>query len=196
MVLTGNIMYSKYKNCDPISSHLVSRHDQLLPYFVIDISDQLPGLLGIFMAGCLCAALSKEILPIASGLTGITLGPTTGLFILGMLIPMATSHAVFISAVSTFTFMLWIGIGSIFNSVNDVSKPLSTDGCAIFVNVSDTFRTSEDVFVLYQISFWYNVVIGTGLTVLLGVFLSCFTKREGKPLDKRLYSPLIYSFLK
>ncbi|KAK4876640.1 hypothetical protein RN001_009146 [Aquatica leii] len=57
MVLTGNIMYSKYKDCDPLSAHLVSRHDQLLPYFVVNISDQLPGLLGVFMSGCFCAAL-------------------------------------------------------------------------------------------------------------------------------------------
>lgn len=57
-ILNGNIMYTKYSNCDPLTTHQVNRDDQLLAYFVLDISKDVPGLPGIFVAGVFCAALS------------------------------------------------------------------------------------------------------------------------------------------
>ncbi|KAK5642194.1 hypothetical protein RI129_008361 [Pyrocoelia pectoralis] len=57
-IVNGNVMYTKYSTCDPLSTNQVYRDDQLLPYFVLDISNRIPGLPGIFIAGIFSAALS------------------------------------------------------------------------------------------------------------------------------------------
>ncbi|KAK4876643.1 hypothetical protein RN001_009149 [Aquatica leii] len=57
-VITGIIVYAKYYYCDPISSGAVTRRDQILPYFVMDVAGNIPGLPGVFIAGIFSAALS------------------------------------------------------------------------------------------------------------------------------------------
>ncbi|KAJ4433272.1 hypothetical protein ANN_15531 [Periplaneta americana] len=56
--LTGLLIYARYYDCDPISTKAISRPDQLLPYYVMDISQSLPGLPGLFVAGIFSASLS------------------------------------------------------------------------------------------------------------------------------------------
>uniref|UniRef100_T1HMD0 Uncharacterized protein n=1 Tax=Rhodnius prolixus TaxID=13249 RepID=T1HMD0_RHOPR len=55
---TGLIIYARYKDCNPIASQMISRPDQILPLFVIEIATRVRGLSGLFMAGIVCAALS------------------------------------------------------------------------------------------------------------------------------------------
>ncbi|XP_046397417.1 sodium-coupled monocarboxylate transporter 2-like isoform X2 [Ischnura elegans] len=55
----GLVVYATYRHCDLISTKLVERNDQLLPYFVMDIAQSTPGLPGVFMAGIFSAALSS-----------------------------------------------------------------------------------------------------------------------------------------
>lgn len=55
---SGLIMYSKYSDCDPITSGAVKRMDQLLPFYVLDVAKSLPGLSGIFVSGIFSTALS------------------------------------------------------------------------------------------------------------------------------------------
>ncbi|KAF5303901.1 hypothetical protein FQA39_LY01686 [Lamprigera yunnana] len=57
-VFTGNILYTRYSHCDPLANKEVSRSDQILPYFVMEISKNFLGLMGLFIAGILSAALS------------------------------------------------------------------------------------------------------------------------------------------
>ncbi|XP_034172067.1 sodium-coupled monocarboxylate transporter 2 isoform X2 [Osmia lignaria lignaria] len=57
-VLTGLIMYARYHKCDPISTNVISRSDQLLPYYVLDVAENIPGLPGLFLAGLVSAGLS------------------------------------------------------------------------------------------------------------------------------------------
>lgn len=56
--VTGLLIYAKYYQCDPITSKIISRPDQLLPYYVLDIASSVPGLPGLFVAGIFSAALS------------------------------------------------------------------------------------------------------------------------------------------
>ncbi|XP_069699571.1 sodium-coupled monocarboxylate transporter 2-like [Periplaneta americana] len=55
---TGLLIYSKYYECDPIKSKMISRPDQILPYYVMDIASSVPGLPGLFVAGIFSASLS------------------------------------------------------------------------------------------------------------------------------------------
>ncbi|KAI4499585.1 hypothetical protein M0802_005481 [Mischocyttarus mexicanus] len=57
-VFTGLIMYAKYYKCDPITAHVVTRSDQILPYYVLDVAADAPGLPGLFLAGLVSAGLA------------------------------------------------------------------------------------------------------------------------------------------
>lgn len=57
--LVGLIMYAKYEACDPIATKQIEKVDQILPFFVMEVAGQIPGLPGIFIAGIFSAALSS-----------------------------------------------------------------------------------------------------------------------------------------
>ncbi|KAB0796173.1 hypothetical protein PPYR_10234, partial [Photinus pyralis] len=55
--IIGIIMYARYYSCDPITTGEVARVDQLLPYFVMDVSRDIPAISGVFLAGIFSGAL-------------------------------------------------------------------------------------------------------------------------------------------
>ncbi|KAL6443073.1 hypothetical protein ACFW04_002798 [Cataglyphis niger] len=57
-VFTGLTMYARYHKCDPITAHVVARSDKILPYYVLDVAADVPGLPGLFLAGLVSAGLS------------------------------------------------------------------------------------------------------------------------------------------
>ncbi|XP_062318599.1 sodium-coupled monocarboxylate transporter 2 [Osmerus eperlanus] len=57
-VLSGLIMYAFYADCDPWTAGFVTAPDQLMPYFVMDILGELPGLPGLFVACAFSGTLS------------------------------------------------------------------------------------------------------------------------------------------
>ncbi|NXL85617.1 SC5A8 protein, partial [Alectura lathami] len=57
-VLCGLSLYSIYKDCDPWSAKQVSALDQLMPYLVLDIFKDFPGLPGLFVASAYSGTLS------------------------------------------------------------------------------------------------------------------------------------------
>ncbi|XP_014206001.1 sodium-coupled monocarboxylate transporter 2-like [Copidosoma floridanum] len=57
-VFLGLLMYAEYHDCDPLKSQLISRNDQILPHYVMDIAGHLPGVPGIFLAGLVSSGLS------------------------------------------------------------------------------------------------------------------------------------------
>ncbi|XP_061102982.1 sodium-coupled monocarboxylate transporter 2 [Conger conger] len=57
-VMSGLIMYAFYAQCDPWSAGLVEASDQLMPYFVMEILEDYPGLPGLFVACAFSGTLS------------------------------------------------------------------------------------------------------------------------------------------
>ncbi|KAF3704970.1 Sodium-coupled monocarboxylate transporter 1 Electrogenic sodium monocarboxylate cotransporter [Channa argus] len=57
-VFAGMCLYSIYKTCDPWTAGLVSAPDQLMPYLVMDILGDYPGLPGLFVAAAFSGSLS------------------------------------------------------------------------------------------------------------------------------------------
>ncbi|NWH65472.1 SC5A8 protein, partial [Geococcyx californianus] len=57
-VLCGLSLYSIYKDCDPWAAKLVSAPDQLMPYLVLDIFRDFPGMPGLFVASAYSGTLS------------------------------------------------------------------------------------------------------------------------------------------
>ncbi|NWR34960.1 SC5A8 protein, partial [Tachuris rubrigastra] len=56
--LCGLALYSIYKDCDPWSAKQVSALDQLMPYLVLDILRDFPGVPGLFVASAYSGTLS------------------------------------------------------------------------------------------------------------------------------------------
>ncbi|XP_053718271.1 sodium-coupled monocarboxylate transporter 1 [Synchiropus splendidus] len=57
-VFAGLCLYSVYKTCDPWTAGQVSAPDQLMPYLVMDILGDYPGLPGLFVAAAYSGSLS------------------------------------------------------------------------------------------------------------------------------------------
>lgn len=57
IVITGLIMFTLYKDCDPLMSGSISKIDQLVPFYVADVASKVPGLTGLFLSGVFCTAL-------------------------------------------------------------------------------------------------------------------------------------------
>ncbi|XP_076162295.1 sodium-coupled monocarboxylate transporter 2 isoform X10 [Ptiloglossa arizonensis] len=55
---TGLVIFAAFHDCDPIATKRLNKPDQLLPYFVMEMADSIPGLPGLFVAGVFSAALS------------------------------------------------------------------------------------------------------------------------------------------
>lgn len=58
-VYSGLIIYAKYEDCDPVTTGIVEKPDQIFPYYVMDVARSIPGLPGLFVAGVFSAALSS-----------------------------------------------------------------------------------------------------------------------------------------
>ncbi|XP_073977510.1 sodium-coupled monocarboxylate transporter 1-like isoform X2 [Rhodnius prolixus] len=57
-ILLGLVIYATYYNCDPGLSKGFAAQNELVPFFVVDIGRNIPGVTGLFLAGILSAALS------------------------------------------------------------------------------------------------------------------------------------------
>ncbi|KAE8298291.1 Sodium-coupled monocarboxylate transporter 1 Electrogenic sodium monocarboxylate cotransporter [Larimichthys crocea] len=57
-VFSGLTMFSIYKDCDPLTNGDISTPDQLLPYLVMDILADYPGIPGLFVAAAYSGTLS------------------------------------------------------------------------------------------------------------------------------------------
>lgn len=49
-VISGMVVFTKYHDCDPVTLKAIERHDQLMPYYVMDTLSRFPGLPGLFVA--------------------------------------------------------------------------------------------------------------------------------------------------
>ena len=58
-IFAGLVMYAFFRECDPILSKAVDKPDQMLPYFMMKVCSQIPGLPGLFIAGIFSGALSS-----------------------------------------------------------------------------------------------------------------------------------------
>lgn len=56
-IMSGVVIYGKYHDCDPVTLGIIKRHDQLVPYFVMDTLSKYNGLPGLFVACVFSGAL-------------------------------------------------------------------------------------------------------------------------------------------
>lgn len=68
-ILTGGVMYVYYEGCDPLDSNRVEKPDQLLPYMVVEIFRDVPGMAGLFVS----AAFSGTLSTVSSGINSLAI---------------------------------------------------------------------------------------------------------------------------
>ncbi|XP_026478813.1 sodium-coupled monocarboxylate transporter 1 isoform X2 [Ctenocephalides felis] len=56
---TGLLVFAELGSCDPLGSGLVKADDQMLPVYVMQVTKNIPGAAGLFVAGVFGAALSS-----------------------------------------------------------------------------------------------------------------------------------------
>ncbi|XP_068611604.1 sodium-coupled monocarboxylate transporter 1-like [Brachionichthys hirsutus] len=71
-MFVGMCLFSFYKNCDPWTSGQVSDPDQLMPYLVMDILTDYPGLPGLFFAA-VCSGTLSTVSTSINALAAVTL---------------------------------------------------------------------------------------------------------------------------
>lgn len=54
---TGLTVFRHYVNCDPTKSGQILEHDELLPFYIMDVFGDLTFVNGIFVAGIFAASL-------------------------------------------------------------------------------------------------------------------------------------------
>eukprot|EP00057_Strongylocentrotus_purpuratus_P018647 XP_011673121.1 PREDICTED: sodium-coupled monocarboxylate transporter 2 [Strongylocentrotus purpuratus] len=155
--LSGIVMYAYYADCDPFTSGKVSQTDQLVPYLVMDIFGNRPGLPGLLVSAAFSAALST----VSSGLN--SLAAVTGEDIVKSIYPdmpeekytkitkiLAAFYGVLCIAMAFLASVMgdvlqgalsglftglfvtfWIKIGSQFYPPPVSKPPLSTAGCPV-----------------------------------------------------------------
>ncbi|XP_063925648.1 sodium-coupled monocarboxylate transporter 1-like [Zophobas morio] len=58
IVFIGLLMYAKYSKCDPFLSRKIQRHEQMVPYYIMNVAGHVPGISGCFLVALFCASLS------------------------------------------------------------------------------------------------------------------------------------------
>ncbi|ROT80073.1 sodium-dependent multivitamin transporter [Penaeus vannamei] len=57
-MVAGIVMFATYEGCDPLAAGLITKKDQILPFYVMDRLSSIPGLPGLFVACIFSGALS------------------------------------------------------------------------------------------------------------------------------------------
>lgn len=55
---SGLVIYYYYRNCDPLLAKRITKADQLMPIYIVDVLGHIPGICGLFVAGVFSATLS------------------------------------------------------------------------------------------------------------------------------------------
>lgn len=134
------------------------------------------------------------VLQIAISIGGLANGTLLTMFILGMFCPWADTKAALASAATSFSFMLWLGLGSQMaiaaGKLQFPGKATSINNCPTNFSVPSDFSTSylhnytgvgspviadEDVPMLYRLSYMYYCLSGTMLGLTVGLLVTVFT---------------------
>jgi len=55
--LTGLIMYAYFEGCDPVPAGVLTKEDQMVPFLVVKVFRNMPGMAGLFVSAALSGTL-------------------------------------------------------------------------------------------------------------------------------------------
>ncbi|GFU22036.1 putative sodium-dependent multivitamin transporter [Nephila pilipes] len=152
-VFVGLVVYANFFDCDPLTSgeNVITKPDQLLPYFSLTSLRNLPGMPGLCICGILSAALST-LSSLMNSLTTVTvedfmrpilklsdrknafaakfISPTLGVFLLGVLTARTNEKGAVIGLIVSLILTAWISFGSASTNIAHSKLPVSVAGCS------------------------------------------------------------------
>uniref|UniRef100_A0A2C9JP75 Sodium-coupled monocarboxylate transporter 1 n=1 Tax=Biomphalaria glabrata TaxID=6526 RepID=A0A2C9JP75_BIOGL len=167
--LTGLVLFAHFANCDPLKQKKIGNPNQLLPYYVMEILGNAPGIPGLFVSSLFSGALRiglpftavvygaigigvaflvKElggtVLQISLTLNGAAGAPLVGLFILGSCFSSTNSIGALVGGALGLTFSLWLSVGAYLSKPVTNRLPVTMAGCNISTNETFYFYHTED----------------------------------------------------
>uniref|UniRef100_A0A1B6M044 Sodium-coupled monocarboxylate transporter 1 n=1 Tax=Graphocephala atropunctata TaxID=36148 RepID=A0A1B6M044_9HEMI len=143
-----------------------------------------------------------SLLQVALSFNGMTGGIMLGLFSLGMFFPWANSRGALIGSTVAMALVVWIGLGTQIAQTRGYQsaepKPTSLEGCDCNITYTPPPPTldSDEMFVLYQISYLWYSVIGLVVTLVVGLGSSLvYQPQDPCRLHPDLISPPVLSLL-
>jgi solute carrier family 5 (sodium-coupled monocarboxylate transporter), member 8/12 len=58
--IAGCVIFATYSDCDPLAAGYIKKMDEILPLFIADKFNYMPGVLGLFMATLFNGALRYD----------------------------------------------------------------------------------------------------------------------------------------
>ena len=104
-IFTGLVMYAFFKECDPILTGSVDKPDQMLPYFMMKVCSQMPGLPGLFIAGIFSGALSS-VSSFVNSLAAVTIEDIVKPFLQSKSIHLTEAKEAFVTKIIALIFGL------------------------------------------------------------------------------------------
>jgi len=174
------------------------------------ISKGLALLYGLLsMAMVLVVQRFGNVLQAMVTLTGVFMGPVTGLATLGMFVPRANTKGAMAGVSTALCLLLCIVSGTLIYKPTNSRLPVNRDGCplnttsdvigsAVFSNVTtaSTLVTgitdrNEHIMWVYRISHMWYTVLGLLTTLIVGAVVSYLTGGNQEEVDCRLLSPML-----
>ncbi|KAG8286367.1 hypothetical protein J6590_061581 [Homalodisca vitripennis] len=176
----------------------------------------------VLVIGTICMALVPvverlgAVLQVAVSLQGVSNGALVGVFCLGVFFPRANAKGAIAGAIMSVTIMITIVFGGEYFIANGLlkfpGKVTSVDGChadllaslpfnastrvQTYVGVGSPVVADASVPLIFQISYWYYIALGTLVVLIVGYPVSYFTEPvDEKHLDPALFAPFVRQFL-
>ncbi|XP_068614522.1 sodium-coupled monocarboxylate transporter 1-like [Brachionichthys hirsutus] len=175
-MLSGLTMYSIYRKCDPFTNGDVSTRDQLLPYLVMDILADYPGIPGLFVA----AAYSGTLSTVSSSINALV-AVTTEDLVLPLCKNLSQKHVSWMNmGLSVFFGALCIGMagvaslmGSVLQAALSIFGMIGGPLLGLYL-LGMLFRTSNSVGGLA------GMIVGLVLTLWVGIGSQIYTPTAEK----------------
>ncbi|KAK5642184.1 hypothetical protein RI129_008351 [Pyrocoelia pectoralis] len=196
-ILIGIMVYAKYSGCDPLTSGQVSRPDQVIPFFVTENGQSVPGLSGIFIAALFSSGLSTlsaTLNTLAATIYGDFISP---FFSEGVLVPKEGYILKLLVALTgitctclTFFIDRVDSIIGLVLSLLGLTVGLSTGIFSLGMLFPRANSKVYPPFILFRLSFWYSSVMSFLMVIIMGLLVSWFTKGDREFIDPDLISPI------
>nr|XP_027221871.1 sodium-coupled monocarboxylate transporter 1-like [Penaeus vannamei] len=217
-MIAGLVMFATYEGCDPLAAGLITKKDQILPFYVMDRLSSIPGLPGLFVACIFSGSLStissgvnsqaavtwEDVFsrrPGCASLSKTTQAWITKFFALGygILAPVwpwgspgrhpSRNHR---------HHLPFFGLGPIILDMNPELLPTSTDLCPANLTLPTTSGTPISVSELpypqklLGLSYTQIAPLGFVVAFAVGIFTSFITGgSKGLQVERRLVHPWV-----
>ncbi|EFA00430.2 Putative sodium-dependent multivitamin transporter-like Protein [Tribolium castaneum] len=156
----------------------------------------------VVVAGLVCLGMTflvqflGGIVPLTITFQAIANGPVLGIFTLGLCVPRAGAKAAFYGAIIGLVAISTIVVPARYYQsqglIDDFPKPVSTNSCTNYnqtlVLPSDNSVPNEP-FILFRISYFFYTLIGSVVTLVVGLLIS-YTTSDVATVDEKLITPL------